>query len=255
MTASNRSFRGRSSLQHGRAPLGVQSENAGNRRTFDEVRIPPDNIGNKLEVDPGLEFIHDGMGNSLEGEPTHLKSGIMARLTSAKNQARRRHNDIALINRSERSRLFVPAIDPEEYFARLKADFAKLLGTKTGLAFSFSMKPISNEEPSWEEANDELEEVQELIGLLLEANSIFAEVSLIQYQTAAHRFAVFFIKPEESDPVKNKELIAALRQVISNHAGQMVKAQVNIFLVLANAQAVIEEHLYKIGAEKVTLKD
>lgn len=244
MTLSNRGFRGRGSFQHGRAQE-EQPENGGNRKTFDEVRVPPDNIGNKLE-DLIAEFVHDSAGNSFEEEPTHLKSGILAYLTqaAAKNTSRRSH-----ILKVNRPKVTPPAGDqPEEYFARLKAEFAKLLSAKAGLAFSFSMKTMP---PTYENADDELEELYDLIIELLDANSIMAEVALEHYQTPAHRFAVFFINPEESESTKNKELIAALRQVISAHASQKVKSPVNIFLVLANAQTVIEDHLYKIGAKKV----
>ena len=251
MTVSNRGFRGRGSFQQGRAQ-DEQSENSGNRKTFDEVRVPPDNIGNKLE-DLIAEFVHDSMGNSAEEEPTHLKSGILAYLTQAatKNMNRRPH--MLKVNRPKVS---PPTADlPEEYFARLKAEFTKLLSAKAGLAFSFSMKPMPpmNGVKLCESVDDELEDVYDLIIELLDANAIIADVSLEHYQTPAHRFAVFFIKPEESESTKNKELIAALRQVISAHANQKVKTPVNIFLVLANAQSVIEDHLYKIGAKKVAV--
>jgi len=250
MTVSNRGFRGRGSFQHGRAQE-ESPENSGNRKTFDEVRVPPDNIGNKLE-DLIAEFVHDSMGNSFEEEPTHLRSGILAYLTQAasRNSTRRPH-----MSKVSRPKVAPPTSDqPEEYFARLKSEFAKLLSTKTGQAFSFSMKTMPSDDKSCESVDDELEEVYDLINELLDANSIMADVALEHYQTPAHRFAVFFIKPEECESTKNKELIAALRQVISAHTSQKVKTPVNIFLVLANAQSVIEDHLYKIGAKKVVLE-
>ena len=242
MTLSNRGFRyAKNNFQHGRVS-DEHAESTGNRKTFDEVRVPPDNIGNKLE-DASFELANDGMGNSYEEEPTHLRSGILACLNQAAIKTQRR--SVVKVSPPKVS----PAWDPEEYFGRLKADFAKLLNTKTGLAFSFSMK--QSDSSSWDNANKELEEIDDLISELLDANSIDAETNLEIYQTSAHRFAVFFIKPKESESTKNKELIAALRQVISEYTNQHVKSQINIFLVLANAQAVIEEHLYKIGAKKV----
>jgi hypothetical protein len=252
MTLSNRGFRGRNGFQHGRAQ-DEQSENSGNRKTFDEVRVPPDNIGNKVE-DLIAEFVHDNRGNSFEEEPTHLKSGILAYLTqaAAKNTVKRSH-----MLKTNRPKVSPPTSDqPEEYFARLKAEFAKLLSTKTGLAFSFSMKtmPLSSDDKLDKSLDNELEDVYNLIIELLDANTITAEVALEHYQTASHRFAVFFIKPEESENTKNKELIVALRQVISAYTSQKVKTPVNIFLVLANAQPVIEDHLFKIGAKKVILE-
>ena len=59
--------------------------------------------------------------------------------------------------------------------------------------------------------------------------SIIADVALEHLQTPAHRFAVFFIKPEESESTKNKELIAALRQVISAYASQKEKHRLIFF--------------------------
>ena len=59
------------------------------------------------------------------------------------------------------------------------------------------------------------------------------------------------LQPAELDAVKNKELIAALRQVVNGYAARIVRSPINIFLVLANAQSVIEEHLFKIGAKRL----
>jgi hypothetical protein len=260
MTSSNRGFRGRNNIRHERV-LDEQSEGVGNRKTFDEIRVPPDNIGNKLD-ESLAECAHDGTGND-QDEATHLKSGILACLAQAAAKANVRRRVTEDSHLRGKHRFTHPTIapppsvvpTPEEYFTRLKADFAKLLSAKTGLAFSFSMKPfMSQDQSAFEAADEELGEIHDLINELFEANTISATVTLENYHTTAHRFAVFFIRPEETDSAKNKELIAALRQVISTHANMHVRSHVNIFLVLANAQAVIEEHLFKIGAKKLELE-
>lgn len=97
----------------------------------------------------------------------------------------------------------------------------------------------------------DLTELGKIIDQILLSNKIAATINLMQYQTASHHFAVYFIKPAELDAVKNKELIAALRQVVNGYAARIVRSPINIFLVLANAQSVIEEHLFKIGAKRL----
>jgi hypothetical protein len=236
MRASNRGFRGK----HDHQP-----DYAGNRKSFDDLRVPPDNIGNKVDIS-AVNFVHDGMGNSCDEEPSHLKSGILAHVAeSMKNSSQKR-----LEYYSPRENKTILAHNGEEYFEKLKSEFSKLLNAKAGLAFSFSMKPINNNY-SWDEANEELGDIYELIEELLHTNNIDASIKLDNYETNLHRFSVFFISPSEHDVAKNKELIAALRQVINNYIAKHVKTQTNIFLVLANAQAIIEEHLFKIGAKKI----
>lgn len=271
MTVSNRGFRGRNSNLNGRS--GTLPDNFGNRKTFDEVRIPPDNIGNKLDQDYIGDFVHDGLGNCVDEEPSHHKSGILARLalSGIKNENKRRRPErtmapepqphdrqINLVDKQKNlpplAKLHSTSSDllGDQYIAKLNADFAKLLGQKSGLAFSFSMKPIGEADDSDEEnTREELLNTKNLTTQILEANSIKATVGLQQYRTPAHHFAVFFIGPEEDEPARSKEMIAALRQVVSEYTQKMVKSSVNIFFVLANAKSVIEEHLFKIGAKKV----
>jgi hypothetical protein len=127
-----------------------------------------------------------------------------------------------------------------------------LFGQKIGLAFSFSKKAIGSLSPSiLETAKKELSQTEDLIKYILHENQIPAVVNVINYRTSSHWFSVFFIGPEIDDPARSKEMIAALRQVVNDYTQKMVKSSINIFLVLANAKAVIEEHLLKIGAKKV----
>lgn len=272
MSASNRGFRGKSTNFSGRAAGFTDSH--GNRKTFDEVRVPPDNIGNKVDQDLIADFIHDGLGNCLEEEPSHFKSGILAAIVGGdkKNEQRRRKSeqnympsgDAQFLKPNVKLAPARPAQAPlprlhkttpdllgDQYIAKLNDDFAKLLNQKAGLGFSFSMKTTDDSESSEEEIAQELLKVKKLITLILESNKIKVKVGLSEYRTAVHHFAVYFIGPEQDDPARSKEMIAALRQVVSEYSQKMVKASVNIFLVLANAQSVIEEHLLKIGAKKV----
>ncbi|HXW60527.1 MAG TPA: hypothetical protein VEK06_03215, partial [Myxococcota bacterium] len=239
------------------------------RKTFDEVRIPPDNIGNQVDHNFIADFIHDGVGNNVEDEPSHFKSGILARLAHSdpkKNELRRRRIEPTSERVGEaadlkpqlktglaplKKRSAEPDVVGDDYVAKLNAEFAKLLSQKSGLAFSFSMKPKGEVLGAQEEEERlELQKIIELITVILETNSIKAKVILSEYKTPVHHFAVFFIGPKEQDPTRCKEMIAALRQVVSGYSQKMVKSSLNIFLVLANARSVIEEHLSKIGAKK-----
>jgi hypothetical protein len=113
------------------------------------------------------------------------------------------------------------------------------------------MKACTDMDAQVADIGGDLEKLGQIIEQILASNTIPAAVTLMQYQTLTHHFAVFFIKPTEVDAVKNKELIAALRQVVNGYAARIVRSPINIFLVLANAQSVIEEHLFKIGAKKI----
>ncbi|MCA9508634.1 MAG: hypothetical protein KC505_09450, partial [Myxococcales bacterium] len=139
----------------------------------------------------------------------------------------------------------------EHYLAQLNQDFAKLLKERSGMSFSFSMKPMEESGVLSLDLERELGELASIIDNLLKINSIGAQVRLSQYKTPSHRFAVYFIDPQESNAAKNKELIAALRQVINGCCENIVVSPINIFLVLANAKTIIEDHLAKIGAQKI----
>lgn len=57
---------------------GLQSgDNVGNRKTFREVRVPADDIGNRSESIQRFEFVRDDIGNSVHEAPTHLQSGVL----------------------------------------------------------------------------------------------------------------------------------------------------------------------------------
>lgn len=216
MTASKLGFRGKGSNLNGR-PSTALPDNFGNRRTFDEVMVPPDNIGNKAEQDLAGNYIHDGVGNSVDDEPSHHKSGILARVAqnTSKNEVRRRKPErqsmppmdmvpqkrgVKVVPKDSipplpRLHKCTPDLVGDEYVRKLNADFAKLLGTKTGLAFSFSMKPMRDTSSDLENAPEELPQVKMLIEQILESNDIKATVDFAQYRTAAHHFVVFFIGP------------------------------------------------------------
>ncbi|HXW53305.1 MAG TPA: hypothetical protein VEL47_04275 [Myxococcota bacterium] len=278
---SNRNFRGRNAVSFNKG-LTEMPENLGNRRTYEEIRIPPDNVGNVVENDPIGSFIHDGLGNSLDEEPAHLKSGILSNLSGNKDRSfisknmrngrstaevpspshtvgrnnqnhpralRPRSND-ALRNHQVENKVRSSG-DADDYMAILAKEFVKLFREKSGLPFSFSMKPISD--ASFDEVTEktDLLAMQNLIDRILRSCSITATVELTQYGTSQHRFAVFLINPSDRNPSKNKELISALRQVVNLHATKFPPRQTNVLLVLANAKNIIEDHLAKIGAKKL----
>ncbi len=264
MNMGSRTFRGRG-ISNGMR-TGGEASDVGNRRTFDEVKVPPDNIGNKFEMVQFIEEDTDGLGNSVLEEPAHLKSGILAGLSATEKNPNHRHRrnyqaptktrvgHAPSENFSKRS---IPSPKApiehsgENYFARLNSEFAKLLKERSGMPFAFSMKAIVDKEAKESIFNEELKKLQTTIENILETNAISASVKLLQYGTEKHHFAVFFLKPAEGDAIRNKELIAALRQVISGYAKIVVKSSINVFLVLANAQNVIEEHLLKMGALRI----
>jgi hypothetical protein len=244
-------------------------ENIGNRRTFEEMKIPPDNVGNLEDRDVITTFVHDGLGNSVDEEPSHLQSGILSQFGGVRGKAHaRKAREIATMRvkpmpevrvapiKHTQNHVVIDAKDltglsAEDYMAHLTNEFTRLLRLRLGAPFSFSMKPVTDNALDEEKARVSLEEIEKLIREIFSAASITASVSYLEYRTMNHRFAVFYVAPKEKDPVKNKDLISALRQIIKLHATKNSPEQTNVLLVLANAQHVIEEHLYKIGAKKI----
>lgn len=282
MSASNRGFRGKSSTYPDRVSADLP-ENVGNRRTFEELKIPPDNVGNQEERDTIATFVHDSLGNSLDEEPSHLRSGILSQLVGIKEkqQKRRVSRDVSMhaakslrmqkprihANNAARERVAdgvheieglalskaLIKLSAEDYMAHLTNEFNRLLRLRLGVPFSFSMKPITGSLIDEEGLLGWLRSIEKLIREILGAAAITASVSFTEYRTANHRFAVFYVSPKEKDPVKNKDLISALRQIVKLHATKHPAGQVNVLLVLANAQHVIEDHLFKLGAKKVEI--
>jgi hypothetical protein len=93
MTTRSREYWDRSSQRN--SNHGRPSENTGNKQTYDETRVPPDDIGNQIDCDPIATFVHDGLGNSKEGEPTHLGSGVLQSLVGTRGSLRKRVHPLA----------------------------------------------------------------------------------------------------------------------------------------------------------------
>ncbi len=279
--SSSRGFRAKNATTND-SNLWDRPENHGNRRPYEEMRIPPDDIGNLIDIDPIATFIHDGIGNSLEEGPTHLRSGILTHLLDIQERARAKKRYLPLENRNhvlvkearpirvvrpvqnivkkdqaepslllKNQRTTADTIDSDRYMSSLIKEFSKLLSEKTGLPFSLSMKPISDPAIDKVVIDEYLNSIKNLIDKILKSALIDASVSLVQYSTSEHRFAVFLLNPLERDPVRNKELISALRQIVKLHSQRFPERSINVLLVLANAESVIEGHLFKIGAKKI----
>jgi hypothetical protein len=276
MSASNRGFRGRSTAcLEGKS---LAQENIGNRKTFEDIKIPPDNVGNKIERDMVATIVHDGLGNSLDEEPSHIRSGILTQLLGMKERPLGRRivreakvlrtisretfepkkilqplmaSDGRLVEEPSLSSKELTKLSGAEYMAHLSSEFSRILSARAGMPFLFSMKPLSDTEIDEVSEQASLVTIEDLLAKILSAAKISAAVSFSQYRTSNHRFAVFFVAPTERDPQKNKDLISALRQILKLHAATFSPGQVNVLLVLANARHVIEEHLYKLGAKKI----
>jgi hypothetical protein len=263
MTVGYKAYRSRNTTRHHRGGFGQNSESSGNARLASDIRIPPDDIGNKLEIfDESLE-IEDSVGNSLEREPAHLQSGILSEITQMRARlTSRRRAEHSYGNygspRIDRQRDLVSAASEaqkgiesgDDYMHKLSQEFSRLLREKAGIAFSFTMRPISDKFlHRREDLGDKLIDIEALIKEILDQSSIEATIECHQYRTAVHHFAVFSVLATETDPLKNKTLIAALRKVVSGHIEKINVENINVFVVLANALPVIEDHLAKIGAE------
>jgi hypothetical protein len=129
------------------------AEDVGNRKSFNEIKLPPDNVGNTLDLWQEDGAIHDGLGNSIDEEPSHVNSGFLL-------QAKTRHNHMTTKNRPVNKSLIFeknrhelePAIPEiaDGYIMELTLEFKKLLNQRSGLPFSFSMNP--HKDKSFDEA-------------------------------------------------------------------------------------------------------
>lgn len=254
---SNKGFRKKSISSDRR--VADLPEDFGNRQGFLESRIPSDDLGNVIENDPIATFVHDSLGNTTDGEPAHLRSGFLNNMGIGETHRRYRSDkeirprDVRVI-KPEPVSVPMPVPVPknaDEYIASLKQEFAKLLKNKAGMPFSFSMRPLAANVDE-ELIKDYLSSIESFIEQMFESSSIDAELDIALYRTDAHRFAIFFINSKEKDPVKNKELISALRQVVSLFEKKHGTVDTNVMLVLSNAKSIIEDHLHKIGAKKVS---
>lgn len=219
------------------------SEDVGNRHGFLDMKIPSDDLGNLIEHDPIATFIHDSLGNTLEGEPAHLKSGFMNTSVAKERKPRFGQKEIRT------TPVVMEEKSGDDYIAKLKSEFKKLLANKNGMPFSFLMRPKSQMIDDSAE-KEYLESIEDFLLDIISGSSIEASFELVCYHTNEHRFAVFFLSSEEKDPAKNKNLISALRKVVALYEAQLSPIDINVMLVLSNAKSLIEEHLQKIGASK-----
>lgn len=269
--SSSRGFKGKNTFSFERG-FADMPDNCGNRKTFEEIKIPPDDMGNNIDQILSAPLVHDNLGNSLDEEPSHQRSGILSYLVEERTTLRRPYREFShqrasiapkktrnfakiIFNespQSEQKKLSSSLFDsPEKYLSGLTKEFSRSLGEKSGMPFSFSMKPMADHRLDEKGEYEDLLSIQNTIEQILKNTAIEASIRLARYHTTKHRFAVFFLNPLERDPVKNKELISALRQTLKLHLLNFPMDPINVLLVLANAEKVIEEHLYKVGAKKV----
>jgi len=281
MSANHRGFFKRNSARLGSNRTLDTGEDVGNRKPFEEARIPADDVGNHLESVNLSSFVHDSVGNSVDEEPCHMKSGILACLvpkaSGSRSKGRQRekarpspvHDDQGASHELSRRPLPKPdktpldqndvkahkpldGADDGEYIQKLSEEFSKLLREGNGMPFSFSMKVYRDTQKiSDKREQQEIESILQLIETILHNTAIEAEVSYVRYRTAQHRFIVFMVQPALRDPQGNKTLISALRQIVKRHEGRHGLIDMNILIILANAQNIIEGQMIKIGAQKI----
>lgn len=62
-------------------PNGLQpGDDVGNRRSFKQTQVPPDNIGNRRDLEEEAWVPNDDVGNRVDAAPTHEISGVLAEL-------------------------------------------------------------------------------------------------------------------------------------------------------------------------------
>jgi hypothetical protein len=67
-------------------------DSVGNRRSFKEIRVPADDIGNRNDFGKHLDSVRDDIGNSIDLAPTHSLNSSMV---GADGKTRRRKEDMA----------------------------------------------------------------------------------------------------------------------------------------------------------------
>ncbi len=82
-------------------------DNVGNRRSFKEIRVPADDIGNRNDFGKRLDLVRDDIGNSIDLAPTHSLNSSMV---GADGKTRRRKEDMA--NTIRVGRYIVGGVNP-----------------------------------------------------------------------------------------------------------------------------------------------
>ncbi|MDA0698209.1 MAG: hypothetical protein O2793_17670 [Proteobacteria bacterium] len=83
------------------------SDNIGNRKSFKEIRIPADDIGNRNEAKRRAELMRDDIGNSIEVAPTHSLNSAMVG-----NDGKPRRSREPSINPQRVGRYLVGGVNP-----------------------------------------------------------------------------------------------------------------------------------------------
>jgi hypothetical protein len=228
------------------------AEDVGNRKSFNDTKVPPDDVGNTLDLWQENSAIHDSLGNSLDEAPSHVNSGVWPQVKTRHDHMSTKKNPnraSMLENNHDKLELAIPEIGDGD-IEELTLEFKKLLKQGSGLPFSFSMNPHKDKAGDKAQENAAILAIENTIHSILNICSIDAKVFLSCYQTKTHNFYIFFINPNERDPAKNKDFILALRQIVKLFMEKISSEDMNVLLVLLNAKGIIEEHLAKIGAVK-----
>jgi hypothetical protein len=81
--------RNRNNLHTGE-PDGLQpNDDQGNRKKASDIRVPPDDIGNRKPPETEETSLADGHGNRIEASPTHNLSGVFADIDGKRKKRRR----------------------------------------------------------------------------------------------------------------------------------------------------------------------
>lgn len=206
----------------------------------DYANIPSDNIGNSTEIKNNMT--DDAVGNTKEGKPAHLESGILHGIT---------HNNFGVIKEiimpkvrvRPTSNLFSgkkikKVIKPATPFGRVQADFALALARKDTEDFLLKFENIAANKvrPKDVSLKNYLKNIFNKINFLLTDGKYNFKLEQISKPVFGYDAYFFFIKVSSSQA---RYIVGALRKVLRNDLKKVFEQGYGAYIVLSQTKEAI----------------
>lgn len=227
---------------HRGQPYKKANHDTGNKHSFEDSRVPPDNIGNHDDIDPIASFVHDGLGNTIDGDPAHLQSGVLMEISPSSRKQLKKPAQSMNRGRHERVQSFAPARGPalpkirhesaceaslvatvkkQNEAPKLDLDlvkqqksFSELWSKKRGTPLNLIF-PAKNDDELFILSEDDAVNFKNLIRELLIPQTLFCRIEPVMYDFFNRHCTVFYVSMETLPGVFSDGLLASLRLTLN----------------------------------------